>query len=417
MLHNHDSPSGQSLNDDEFQRATQFVMRLANMAYSYGVSVTRLDEYLMQLIADLGLKGECIISPPHINFVFTTPDQSDQYIKFVRLPPVDYNLTKLSLLGELLDNITTGNQHLSDALNSLDAIHNTSTKHNHLLFGSGYAMCGAGIAVLLSASWEDVLVSALFSIVVYAITVVAQRLEWVGSRLNLLSSLTISIIANTYAILSPGSNPYIVTICAVVVLIPGLILTLAMDELINKNIISGIGRLIDGVLITAALFIGSAVGTSIVRSFRRIPVPALTDINSELVMWISVAVLMLGLGIVFQVRRRDMVLVIVAGIITYSGVIIGQQLGAWQGTFFGALTLGFYASLFTRRWKRPTSIVVLPGLMILVPGIAAYFGVASLQEVGIMSGLPAMWSVFVQIAALIAGFYMASSFTPHKASL
>lgn len=103
----------------------------------------------------------------------------------------------------------------------------------------------------------------------------------------------------------------------------------------------------------------------------------------------------------FKVGLTDLAWVILAGELAYVGVLFGRQLGDWQGSFVGALILGLYVSLYAFRLRRPGSIVTLPGIMILVPGVAAYFGLNTLQTSGIIGALPAVAGVFTQIVAIM----------------
>lgn len=58
---------------------------------------------------------------------------------------------------------------------------------------------------------------------------------------------------------------------------------------------------------------------------------------------------------------------------------------------------------------------MLPGNMLLVPGIAAHFGVTTLHTVGIASALPAIWGVAAKIGAIIGGLFVAASIVPQTA--
>ncbi len=107
--------------------------------------------------------------------------------------------------------------------------------------------------------------------------------------------------------------------------------------------------------------------------------------------------------LVFQVLPSDIGWVVLAGLLAYIGVIIGDQLGDWQGPFLGAMVLGIFTSLYSRGLHRPASAVMLPGILILVPGVAAYFSLNALQSTNILEGLPAEWGVMVQNVAINAG--------------
>ena len=286
-----------------------------------------------------------------------------------------------------------------------------------LIVATGYVLCGAGFAVLLSAGWWDVAFAALLSLVVYAITVTADRSQWLANRLNFTAALVASLLANLLAAVFPGSNASVVTLCAVVVLVPGLALTLGTAELASKLTIPGINRLVDGTLVTFALVVGAAVGAATVRALWSVSAPVAEAARPLWITFPSVILLMLGLALVFQVRRRDLGWVIVAGGLAYLGMQIGDQLGNWQSTFLGALFLGVFTTLYTFRLHRPGSVVMLPGIMILVPGVAAYFGLNTLQTNGIIGALPAVWGVIVQITAIIGGLFIADSILPQKTGL
>jgi len=108
---------------------------------------------------------------------------------------------------------------------------------------------------------------------------------------------------------------------------------------------------------------------------------------------------------------------VLGGVLAYAGVVIGSKFGFWQGSFVGALILGIYANLFAWRLRRPTSIVMLTAIMVLVPGAAAYRGLHTLQTSGVVSGLGSEWQVLVNIGAIIAGLLVACTLVPPKATL
>jgi uncharacterized membrane protein YjjP (DUF1212 family) len=410
--------SRQLESDADFEQACQFMVLLATQAYRYGVSAFRVETYLKQLPAEtVGLQGEIFVAPPFINFDLWRPAETQQHHFVARLPNVSYDLTKLAQIAELMDQFQAGQVSIVEAIARLKQISVLPARNKPPVVAAGYALCGAGIAVLLAAAWRDVVLAAILSLVVFAVVLQAGRSQWLAGRLNLLAAFVASLLAFTVAILIPGTNPLTVTLSAVIVLVPGLSLTMGISELAAKSVLSGLDRLIDGLLVTFALFIGSSIGASVVRALWTVPPPATAPSIPLGVTWVFAMVLMAGLALIFQVRPQDMSWVLLAGGIAYGGQLLGSQLGTWQGPFFGALGLGIYAGLLTWKKHRPSSVVMLPGIMILVPGIAAYFGLNTLQTSGIFGALPAVWNVLVQIFAIIGGLFVAASIMPQKSSL
>jgi uncharacterized membrane protein YjjP (DUF1212 family) len=407
----------QSLSEDEFVPAYQLVTQLVSQAHEYGTSFVRLKDFMSQLPQLFGFHGAMLIASPFFIFEFWRQGDPQPTRVTVQQSTGSFDLAKLSELGILVNDLTAGKVTVDQGTSRLEEIDSESPPYTQTIVALGYAICGAGFAVLLSATWRDVLFAALLSLVIYAITVTAGRSQWLANRLNFTAAFTASILANLLALLFPGSDAFTVSLCAVIVLVPGLALTLGTGELASKIILPGIARLIDAILVTFALVVGNALGASLVNALWTLPPPDAALDRPVWITFLAVILLMLGLVFVFEVRRADIGWVILGGGIAYVGMLIGNQFGNWQGSFLGALLLGLYTSFFNSRLQRPGSVVMLPGIMILVPGVAAYFGLNTLQTSGIIGALPAVWGVLVQIIAILGGLFIAASILPQKASL
>ncbi len=405
------------LHEDEFVPACQFITQLVTQTHQYGMSLVRMHDLMSQLPQLFGFYGVMLPVPPFFFFEFRRSSDADPRRMIVEQPTGSFDLAKLSAVGVLVNDMADGKVSFTDGSTRLKEIDSSPQPYGASIVAAGYALCGASFAVLLSAGWWDVAFAALLSLVVFAITVRANRSQWLANRINFTAALVASLLANLLALIFPGSDASVVALCAVIVLVPGLSLTLGTAELASKLTVPGINRLVDGILVTFSLVVGVAVGSALVRALWSVSAPAATAVNPLWITFPFVALLMLGLAMVFQVPRRDLAWVLLAGGLAYLGVQIGNQLGNWQGAFLGAMLLGFYASVYVLRLRRPGSVVVLPGIMILVPGAAAYFGLDTLQTYGIIGALPAVWGVVVQITAIIGGLFIAASVLPQRASL
>lgn len=404
-------------NDVTFDEACRFVIQLGTAAHGYGVASFRLESYLSRVTQALGLRGEFMATPAYINFILWRHGETQQHDHFARMSAPGFDMAKLAQVAELVNEVEARALSLREGEASLDRIDKQPPPYGRSLVALGYVLCGAGSAVLLSAAWRDVFLAGALSVVVYAIVLLAGRSTWVAHSLELSAAWVASVLANAIAIRMPGSDPFVVTLCAVVVLIPGLQLTMGLAELSAKQLISGMSRFIDGVLTTLKLFIGAAIGMVMVNAVHTVPAAVAAPAIPPGWVWTFLALLVVGLAITFQVRPKDFRWTVLAGVLAYAGVVIGSQAGFWQGSFVGALLLGVYANLFAWRLGRPTSIVMLPAVVVLVPGVAAYRGLNAVETSGVVSGLSAEWQVLVNIGAIIAGLLVASTLVPPKASL
>ena len=394
----------------------RFMITLGRKAQSCGVSSFRLHSYLKRVSEALGLKADFIITPSYIHYVFQRSGQP-QLSYFSSADAAAFDMDKLTRISSLVDQVTAGDLGLAEAEIALENIGQTPPVYGKWPVGLGYILSGMGFALLLSASWTDVGLAALLSAVVYGLVLMSGRRSWLPKPLEFASALVAGILANVLAWFLPGSDPFTTTLCGVVVLIPGWGLTVGLAEITANMTASGLQRLINAILTTFKLFIGAMIGTWIVSGFLSIPPPMEVADKAGYWGWIAVVGLMVGLSMIFQVRRDDFIWTITGGLLAYAGIVIGLRFGYWQGSFIGAMALGAFAYLYSWLYRRPSSIVMLTGIMILVPGAASYIGLYAGQSGSAADVIGAEWRAFVNAMAIIAGLIVPYTTLPRHATL
>ena len=400
-----------------FDTAGNFIVALSRTAHGNGVSSVRLESFLSRVAETMGLKGEFMVTPTYVNVVLWRNDDPTQHSRFVKMPAPDFNMSKLADIGNLVADLEAGRLTLEESFSRLSDIDRQVPRFGLGLVGLGYALSGCGFAVLLGSSWSHVIFAGLLSLLVYGIVLLAGHSKWLAQLLEITAAVIAGAAASLIAILLPGGDPLLLTLCGLVVLIPGLGLTLGLAEISAQHTMSGIQRLIGAILSLMRLFIGTAIGMTAVAALWSLPPTVSPPAIAAIWVWLSVVGLVVGLSFIFQVAPRDFRMVILGGLVTFAGVQIGNQFGYWQGSFLGAAALAAYANLFAITLHRPASIILLTGIMILVPGAAAYRGLASAVKDGAAAGLSAEWQVLVIIFAIISGLVVANNLVPPKSIL
>ena len=151
-----------------FDEACRFLIKLGTTAHGYGVSSLRLESYLSRVTEALGFCGAFMVTPSSINFIFWRQGETQQFSHFAKMSAPTFDMTKLAEVSELVQQFDVESSSLVETENCLDAINRQPPRYNRWLVAVGYALSGAGFAVLLSAAWNDVLFAAILSLVVYA---------------------------------------------------------------------------------------------------------------------------------------------------------------------------------------------------------------------------------------------------------
>lgn len=394
-----------------------FIINLGKAAYSYGVSLQRLENYLTRIALVCSLNVNLVASTTTTNFIFWQETPEDQKNYFVRMPGVNPNLHKLVLISQLVDRLEAGSISIEKAKERLDTIGKMSPLYGLFANALAFFLVGVGVAIILNAQWVDVALAGLLSLIVFGITLLAAKLSWIARSLELVSTLVATLIALGLAIFIPGSNSFIVVLCSVGIFIPGFGLTLGLAEIFFHYTLSGINRILDSIIILLKLFAGTLIGDAIAKSLWEIPPAAEPATIAPDILWLFITLLFVGIIIIFQVRPQDIFWVILGGLISYGGLTLGSQIGVWHGTFLGAFCLGVYSNILSRLQKLPVTIFSFPAVMVLLPGIVAYIGLFNLATDGTEAIVNASLQVLQSVVALIMGLIVANTIAPQKTSL
>ena len=158
-----------------FDDVCRLVISIGEAAHGYGSSAGRLEVFLSRLTTAFGFSGVFRSTPTEMVFAFQEDDDHPQAVHVATLPGTGLDLAKLAQVGELVDAVAAKQVSVSQATARLDEIARTPHPWGVLAGAFSYAAVGAGLAVLFSVGWWDVLLATLLSLVVYGMVVLSGR--------------------------------------------------------------------------------------------------------------------------------------------------------------------------------------------------------------------------------------------------
>ncbi len=190
-----------------------------------------------------------------------------------------------------------------------------------------------------------------------------------------------------------------------------------MIELATRNPIAGTARLMSAVVVLLELVVGVALGERVagqlVEVGHGVPVP-LPDWAHAIALVAAAA----GVTILGQAQRRAFGWILAACIAGYVGTRYGTAwLGDQLGAVVGALALGVLANAYARWLQRPAQVVLVPSVLLLVPGSMGFRGMASLLERDTLTGVEAVFAMFVVAIAIVAGLLLSNAVVSPRRSL
>jgi uncharacterized membrane protein YjjP (DUF1212 family) len=409
---------GKCKNHITFDEACRLIIKLGTMAHGYGPNAIRLESYLCRLTAALGFHGVFRSTPTEMHFALSEKKGAWQRTHVAATPGTGFDLDKLAEVGKLVDAVVATKISASEAMARLDEIGKRPHPWGVFTNAVSYAFAGSAFAVLLSGGWWDILLSALFSLVVYGMVLLSGRFgaraaEW----LPLSSAFVAGALAAMAKILLPELNLVLVTLAAILILIPGFPISVGIIELTGGRVLSGTANLMNGLVYLVKQFAGAWIGVGLVRLFWSIHTVAGSPVSSAW-LWVFMPMLIVGLCVGFQTAPRDFIWAVFGCAIAYGGILFGNTLaGGNLGNLFGTIIAVVFANLWGKITGRPSSIVLLPAIVLLVSGSIGFRGLAAISSGQTATGGQQFVQMFVVALTIAAGLFVGNTIIRLKATL
>ncbi len=397
----------------------RFLKRYARALHQAGVPAHQLEGLIQATARWMGYKCDFWSSPTAIFLSLRTRDDDDEQplpMQLVRLYPSPINLASTADLYDLGEDLIEGRLTLEEADQRLkkDAAPALYSQGLQVLAGG---LVSAAFAILLAGSWVGVVVALLAGVMVGLLPVVLPRLQKAGS-LEALAALAVSLFVYAFNVSFADINSPIVIMSGLIVLMPGLGLTIAVTELSTDHLTSGSARLAGAMVVLLKLALGVLVGKVIAGWLGWTNSGSLqwaTDLPPHWFQWPALLVCGLAFAVLFNVRYRDIYLAVFAAVTGYAvsraGVIMG---GVEFGILLAALVIGLLGNLLGRWLRRPASLVRVPGIILLVPGALGYRAVthalldtnANPQETVLLAS--------ILVIALVGGLLIGNTIVPPR---
>ena len=388
-----------------FEDAWRFIIKVGVAAHRYGSTATRLESFLVGLSKSFGYQGVFRSTPSEIVFALREGPESPQRVEVIATPAPDVNLDKLARLGDLLNECNGGTMSLTEASTRIDMIEQVPPPWGRFASMLGYALTGLGLAPLLGGGWFDTLFATLFSMLVYGVVLLSGRIGAFATMwLPLSSAFVVGVLATVVKLWVPELNLVLVILSAVAIILPGYTISLGAGELVTQHIVSGAANLMSGLVCLVKQIAGGWLGivtASVVVSGTA--VGATTPVDQ---VWVQLLfpLLLVGLSLAFQTSRRDLPWAVLVSGIAYLGIMAGSSmLDANLGNLFGTIIAVVIANLWSRQTGRPTSIVLIPAIVMLVSGTIGFRGLASMAGGDLLVGAQQFLQMFVVAMTILAG--------------
>jgi len=391
----------------DLDTAARFFLQLVDALHVFGMGVHRMEMALNRVAESLGLPGQFLVTPTFV--VFTIGEVEDARTHVARVGYQELDLVRLTRLHRLIREIVNGTVTLEEASKKLDSLRTPRAPWGAPAMAAVLSCSAAGAAVVLQGGWPEVIAATLLGSVIGTVMSVAERRPSMHSILPLLAGTLASFGAVGMAAGVHPLVPYIPTLAAIITLLPGMTLTIAINELAHEHSVSGGARLTGAMMTLLQLGFGVALGKQL--AIQSIGEPRVIDPASLSTGWVALAagVIVVAFALRNHARWRDLPIVVLTSGLGLAASKIGTSvLGPELGVAMSAWIIGIAGNLASRWANIPVLTTVLPAILLMVPGSLGFTSMSSLIAQDVVVGMQGVLSMVLIAFSLVTGLLLAN---------
>jgi len=241
----------------------------------------------------------------------------------------------------------------------------------------GNFLGGSGFAILFGGNLIDALFAGICGLIIGFVNRFMDNLRANQFFRIITASFLMALFAYIIGATNITQNTDAVIIGALMILVPGLLFTNAMRDIIYGDTNSGINRIVQVFLIAAAIALGTAAAWNTASAVFSIPdTPAVVN-HSLLVELLPCFISCTGFFILFNIHGAGGFLCSLGGVITWTTY---RCCMLWGGSdilayFLATVIAALYSEIMARIRKYPAISYLVISIFPLIPGAGIYYAV------------------------------------------
>ncbi|MHB8913260.1 MAG: threonine/serine exporter family protein, partial [Lysobacter sp.] len=239
-----------------------FVIELAERLHVYGTTAQRLEGAIGAVSLKLRLDCEPWSNPTGMILTFSDPQRplgDSETTRVIRLPPGENDLRRLSETDRIAEDVMADRIDLAGAHAAMSALDEPPRLRTRAMQVLGFALAATAIAGLLRLPWLDIGVAGLNGLGIGLLVQAAELRPRLREALEAIAGVFAAGVAIVVASFLAPLNQNTVIIASLIVLLPGLALTNAVNELTSQHLVSGTARFAGAVTTVLKLAVGVVI--------------------------------------------------------------------------------------------------------------------------------------------------------------
>ena len=340
----------------------------------HGAETFRVEESISRVLASYGVESEVFAIPNYL-MVSILSDDGTPITRMRRIGAHGNDLDSVEKFSGLSRAYCNRTPEPKEGQKWLDAVRNQRIRYSLPMEYFGDFIGGGGFALLFGGNWLDALCGGICGIVVGFVNQLLSRNKSNPFFCTIATSFVMALFAYGFGALGISQNPDAAAIGALMILVPGLMFTNAMRDIIYGDTNSGLNRIVQVVITAMAIALGTAVAWAVTSRFLGAPISAPAISYSLPAHFLFSFVGCIGFSILFNLHGHGVFLCALGGALSWIVYLTVIRLGYHDilGYFWSALFASVYSEILARIRRFPAISYLVIAIFPLIPGAGAYY--------------------------------------------
>lgn len=338
-----------------------------------GAETFRVEDTIHRILLAYGVECEVFAIPNSVSVSLEAANGKPLMI-MRRIGFHGNDLEKMEKLNALSRQICAKKPAVDEAMEWLHETLASCRTYSTGAFYLGNVLVGIGFCLVFGGALLDCLWAGLIGLIIGLVTRFMDRREANPFFSTILASCLMALPAYAAAGLGWLKSPDAAIIGALMLLVPGLLITNSMRDIIYGDTNSGIFRIVQVVLTALAIALGTAAAWRLTADLYGQTASATMSWPA----WAQAAAVFIGccgFCILFNVHGRGLVLCIIGGAAAWMVYLLCGALGCdvYAANLFAAVFAALYAEIMARVRKCPATPYLVIATIPMLPGAGVYY--------------------------------------------
>lgn len=242
----------------DYDELINAAMDVGHLLLYNGAEIYRVEESIQRIFNAYGIKSGQVFAIPTCIFVTITTEDGKPLTQIRRLTARETNLDKVERANALCRRVCELHPDFASIREEVQQIDRRPV-YGFYTQVAAFALVAFSFTLFWGGNFADACCAILCGAVVKCLTEVLKRVEVNAFFINITASFAAAAIALFMVHIGLGVNQDKIIIGAMMNLVPGIVITTFMRDIMAGDLVAGLVRFMESVLVAAAIALGTGL--------------------------------------------------------------------------------------------------------------------------------------------------------------